>query len=135
MEYLKIIKYILLFSICEVIGLTRTLHITPRTLSRSLQPEDSCGYSSCPIIKTTSNGKEDTPLNVHIIAHSHDDTGWLKTVDQYYLGSNRARFSGNEENQRVGVQYVLDSVIKELSFNPNRRYHHYTFTIQTILYI
>ena len=25
-------------------------------------------------------------LNVHLIAHSHDDVGWLKTIDQYYYG-------------------------------------------------
>ena len=28
-------------------------------------------------------------LNVHLVAHSHDDVGWLKTADQYFLGANR----------------------------------------------
>ena len=37
------------------------------------------------------------------------------------LEAVESSFSGNEENQRVGVQYVLDSVIKELSLYPNRK--------------
>ena len=35
----------------------------------------SCGYASC------HPGMPDR-LNVHLVAHSHDDVGWLKTVDQ-----------------------------------------------------
>jgi hypothetical protein len=35
----------------------------------------TCGYDSC------SSGVPDR-LNVHIVCHSHDDVGWLKTVDQ-----------------------------------------------------
>ena len=38
-----------------------------------------CGYGSCP---SPSPGY----TNVHIVAHTHDDVGWLKTVDQYYYG-------------------------------------------------
>ena len=36
-----------------------------------------CGYENCP------QGRDDQ-LNVHLVCHSHDDVGWLKTVDQYY---------------------------------------------------
>jgi len=28
-------------------------------------------------------------IYVHMIAHSHDDVGWLKTVDQYFTGSRQ----------------------------------------------
>ena len=48
--------------------------------------------------------------------------GWLKTVDQYYYGSNRQNWNGDTENQRAGVQYILDSVVKELAFDPQKRF-------------
>lgn len=38
----------------------------------------------------TSGGTVPGKLNVHLVAHSHDDVGWLKTVDQYFVGSNNS---------------------------------------------
>ena len=61
-------------------------------------------------------------LNIHLVAHSHDDVGWLKTVDQYYHGSHRAGWVGWEENQRAGVQYVIDTVVQELAMDQEKRY-------------
>ncbi|XP_076058752.1 lysosomal alpha-mannosidase II isoform X1 [Oratosquilla oratoria] len=54
-------------------------------------------------------------LNVHLVCHTHDDVGWLKTVDQYYYGANNTI-------QRAGVQYILDSVVQELQRDPSRRF-------------
>ena len=57
----------------------------------------------------------DSLLNVHIVPHTHDDVGWLKTVDQYYYGSNNSI-------QHACVEYILDSIVSELMKNPNRRF-------------
>jgi len=46
-------------------------------------------------------------LNVHVVSHTHDDTGWLRTVDEYY---------------NTQVRFILDSVVDALQKNPFRRF-------------
>jgi alpha-mannosidase len=54
-------------------------------------------------------------LQIHLVPHSHDDAGWLKTVDQYYYGLR-------QDIQPAGIQYTLDTIIMSLAANPNRRF-------------
>lgn len=58
---------------------------------------------------------ESEKLQVHLVPHTHDDVGWLKTVDEYFYGANNSI-------QDAGVQYILDTVITELQKNPNRTF-------------
>lgn len=57
----------------------------------------------------------DDTIKVHLIPHTHDDIGWLKTVDQYYYGANNAV-------QTAGVQYTIDAVIQALADDPKRKF-------------
>jgi lysosomal alpha-mannosidase len=47
---------------------------------------------------------ENEELHVHLIPHSHDDVGWLGTVDEYFYGSNK-------DIKFAGVQYIIDTVV------------------------
>ena len=55
------------------------------------------------------------PLEVHLVPHSHDDAGWLKTVDEYFWGAR-------QDVQVAGVQYILDAVVAALEADPDRRF-------------
>ncbi|KAK3026721.1 hypothetical protein RJ639_042174 [Escallonia herrerae] len=66
-------------------------------------------------VYNTSQGIVPDKLNVHLVPHTHDDVGWLKTVDQYYVGSNNSI-------QGACVQNVLDSLIPALLADKNRKF-------------
>ena len=43
-------------------------------------------------------------LTVHLIPHTHDDVGWLKTYEEYFGGIHNA-------NAHANVQQILDEVV------------------------
>ena len=54
-------------------------------------------------------------ITVHLVPHTHDDVGWLKTLDQYFYGSD-------SDIQNANVQLILDAVTAELARNPDRKF-------------
>eukprot|EP00127_Corallochytrium_limacisporum_P005943 Clim_evm20s215 gene=Clim_evmTU20s215 len=66
-----------------------------------------------PVHRPTRPG--DDTIWVHMVPHTHDDVGWLKTVDQYYYGAN-------QPTARASVHWILDTVVEELWKDPDRRF-------------
>ena len=64
---------------------------------------------------SSSSTRSSFLLNVHVVPHTHDDVGWLKTPDQYYTGANSSI-------QQAGVRFILDSVVTELLGDANKRF-------------
>ncbi len=52
-------------------------------------------------------------LQVHIVAHTHDDVGWLKTQDEYFSGIH-------DGIQNVQVETILDNVIDVLLYDETK---------------
>ncbi|XP_048256757.1 lysosomal alpha-mannosidase-like isoform X2 [Haliotis rufescens] len=98
---LYVIALLFLLQICMTVS--RPSDVTDFTADAA-----TCGYESC-------NPVKEGMINVHIVPHTHDDVGWLKTVDQYFYGDHN-------DIQTAGVQYILDSVIPELQKDPTRRF-------------
>jgi hypothetical protein len=90
-------------------------------------PSRSGGDPYCPHFPSISLNEDDAnekkelqrTLNVHICPHTHDDVGWLKTVDQYFYGLNNTI-------QQAHVSLILDNVLNELQ-DPHTK-HNRTFT-------
>ena len=65
--------------------------------------------------KREKEGNNDSHTYVHLINHTHDDVGWLKTVDEYFTGSKT-------NIQVANVSQILDEVVNELLKNPDRKF-------------
>lgn len=44
------------------------------------------------VCAVTASHNDPDKTYVHIVPHTHDDVGWLKTVDEYFYGGNNACF-------------------------------------------
>lgn len=62
-----------------------------------------------PEVKGRTN--QDKKLTVHMIAHTHNDMGWLKTYNDYFSGSEAVLGGGQN------VHDIIDNVINELTFD------------------
>ena len=54
-------------------------------------------------------------LTVHLVPHTHDDVGWLKTVDQYFIGSN-------DTLQHASVNNLITATLAALKRVPERKF-------------
>ncbi|KAK3086623.1 hypothetical protein FSP39_021156 [Pinctada imbricata] len=86
----------------------QTFFVVVLTAIINIPTTQQCGYQSC-------NPVKEGMINVHLVPHTHNDVGWLKTVDQYFYGDKNYI-------QVAGVQYILDSVVQELMKDPNKRF-------------
>lgn len=73
------------------------------------------GVSGPPTKYNTASKVVKGMVNVHIVPHSHDDVGWLKTVDQYSEGSHNGI-------QHTNVNLEIDTVLTSLLANPDRKF-------------
>ena len=55
----------------------------------------------------TGAGPVDGKINVHLVPHTHDDTGWQVTVDQYFA---------------TEVYFIIDTVVQNLAEDKNRKF-------------
>ncbi|PIC18202.1 hypothetical protein B9Z55_024180 [Caenorhabditis nigoni] len=69
-----------------------------------------CAWDNCHATDPDPN-----VITAHLIPHTHDDLGWIKTVDQYFWGAK-------PELVPVGVQYIYNTVVEELMKDPERRF-------------
>ncbi|KAJ7393930.1 hypothetical protein OS493_003599 [Desmophyllum pertusum] len=58
-------------------------------------------------VRYDDNAFDKEPLNVFVVPHSHNDPGWVKTLDQYYTQQTR---------------HILDNVIDALAEDKRRKF-------------
>lgn len=95
--------------LCSLLVLVATVEGRARRRSDG----DNVGGETC--YDTEPKPRDPAALNVHLVCHTHDDVGWLKNVDEYFVGSK-------QDIYKAGVGYIIDSVVDNLQKNPSRKF-------------
>ena len=57
--------------------------------------------------------EENKELIIHVVCHTHDDPGWLWTLDDYYMGTDHCK---------VSVKRILDNMVVSLTNKKDRKF-------------
>ena len=107
------------FAVAALIGAASCQFATPDplTIAKHTKCDDNGQYHVHNFTEAAEkrNFKSGGVINVHVTPHSHDDVGWLKTVDEYFDGSAR-------NTQWTNVEVEITNVMWSLIDNPERKF-------------
>lgn len=94
LTYRRFLIYISIYTIILIFWLKKPHLIKPIS---NLVPSLNSSEMNCPKPYSNCNLGKAGHINVHIIAHTHNDVGWVKSLNEYYYEKVR-KIIGNKIN-------------------------------------